>query len=118
MEDYNGKMLGERIKKKRKEKKLSQFELEEMSGISHTHISNIENGKKKASVDVLRKIATCLDVSMDYLCTGVVETDDMSADSKILIQRNNSKNIIDQLSENKLELAEKMLNIILESEYL
>lgn len=63
--DY--KMLGERIRIKRKRAKFTQESLAEMVGCSVNFISQIERGKSKMSVATLSAIADTLKVSMDSL---------------------------------------------------
>ena len=59
--------LGDRIRFFRQQEKLSQEELSERSGIGVVHISNIENGNTKPSVDVIVNIASALNVTPDQL---------------------------------------------------
>ena len=59
--------LGDRIRFFRQQEKLSQEELSEKSGIGVVHISNIENGNTKPSVDVIVNIATALKVTPNQL---------------------------------------------------
>lgn len=49
------------VYEKRIQKKLSSRRLAELSGISHTEINNIENGKKHPNLLTLCKIAVALD---------------------------------------------------------
>ena len=59
--------LGERIRFFRLQEKLSQEELSEKADIGVTHISNIENGNTKPSIDAFINIATALKVTPDQL---------------------------------------------------
>jgi transcriptional regulator with XRE-family HTH domain len=61
--------LGERLKRLRKERGLSQRELS-APGVSYAYISRIEAGARQPSVKALRKLARKLGVSADYLETG------------------------------------------------
>lgn len=63
--DY--KALGQRIKRMRKARKLSQEQLAEYAEISTVHMSHIETGKTKLSLPVIVKIADALDVRVDAL---------------------------------------------------
>ena len=63
--DY--KAIGQRIRKSRKSKGLSQEQLAEKIEISPTHMSHIETGATKLSLAVLVEIANALDVSCDSL---------------------------------------------------
>lgn len=61
-------MQGNRIKKLRKEKGYSLNKFSELTGISKSYISFLERGiQKNPSLDVLEKIASVLDVEIDYL---------------------------------------------------
>jgi transcriptional regulator with XRE-family HTH domain len=61
--------LGERLKRLRRERGLSQRELA-APGVSYAYISRIEAGARQPSVKALRKLAAKLGVSADYLETG------------------------------------------------
>lgn len=61
------KIIGNNLLKIRSEKKLTQDELAEKAGISTSFYANIERGNKGVSVSVLRDLADCLHVSVDYL---------------------------------------------------
>ncbi len=59
--------IGQRIKRMRKARELSQENLAEFAEISTVHMSHIENGKTKLSLPVLVAIADALDVRVDSL---------------------------------------------------
>jgi DNA-binding XRE family transcriptional regulator len=61
-----------RIRVFRKYRGLTMTALAKAAGISQPHLSDIENGKKTGSVDVLKRIATVLKVDLDDL---VIERD-------------------------------------------
>jgi transcriptional regulator with XRE-family HTH domain len=61
--------IGQRLRRLRAEKGLSQRELAE-PGVSYAYISRIEAGTRQPSVKALRKLARRLGVSADYLETG------------------------------------------------
>ncbi len=65
--DYKG--IGDRIKRYRTDRKLSQEDLAEMIGIGFKHISSIETGAKGISLERVVDIANALDVSADDLLT-------------------------------------------------
>jgi ATP/maltotriose-dependent transcriptional regulator MalT/DNA-binding XRE family transcriptional regulator len=64
-----GETIGERLKRLRLEKGLSQRELA-APGVSYAYISRIEAGTRQPSVKALRRLASKLGVSADYLETG------------------------------------------------
>ncbi|MEK6455487.1 helix-turn-helix transcriptional regulator [Caldifermentibacillus hisashii] len=59
--------IGGRIRKKRKEKNLTQSELGKLVNVSSQVISNWERGYTGLSHDDIAKLATALDVSTDFL---------------------------------------------------
>jgi transcriptional regulator with XRE-family HTH domain len=64
-----GETIGERLKRLRLERGLSQRELA-APGVSYAYISRIEAGSRQPSVKALRRLAAKLGVSADYLETG------------------------------------------------
>lgn len=59
--------IGQRIRKIRKSRNLSQEELAEKVGISTTHMSHIETGNTKLSLPVFAHLAAALEVPADDL---------------------------------------------------
>lgn len=59
--------IGQRIRKVRKARGLSQEELAEKVGISTTHMSHIETGNTKLSLAVFVELASSLGVRTDDL---------------------------------------------------
>lgn len=80
MLDY--KLIGRRIKQARESEKLSQIDMAGLIDVSITHISLVENGRKKVSLDMIAKIADALGVTIDELVGGNKNT----ADSEYLTQ--------------------------------
>ena len=68
--NFDYKSLGSNIKKRRKEKKLTQAELAEVVDVSDSHIGRIENGRSKPSVETLAAIANALATGIDNLAYG------------------------------------------------
>ncbi|AOZ91609.1 helix-turn-helix domain-containing protein [Paenibacillus crassostreae] len=67
------KLLGEAIRKKRKERKMKQYELSEETGLSRNYISDIENGRYMPSVDSLSKLAVCLSIDLNTLLMSEIQ---------------------------------------------
>lgn len=59
--------IGEKIKKLRQEKNVSQAALGEIVGVHEKHISRYERGISRPSTEVLRKMAEFFGVSIDFL---------------------------------------------------
>lgn len=64
-----GETIGERLKRLRLDRGLSQRELA-APGVSYAYISRIEAGTRQPSVKALRRLAVKLNVSADYLERG------------------------------------------------
>lgn len=62
--------MGNRIRMRRKALNMKQSELAELLGISNNHMSSIENGKQKPSLDAFIKLCECLDVTPNHLLLG------------------------------------------------
>ena len=71
--DY--KCIGGRIKKFRRQNKLTQAKLAELTDMSDTYISRIESGVKKASLNSLVKIVNVLDITLDAIVGENSKTD-------------------------------------------
>ncbi len=57
--------VGAALKKARKDKNRTRENLAEQVGITTRHLSAIENGEKRPSIEVLREIIHCLGISAD-----------------------------------------------------
>jgi len=60
-------MLGNAIKRARLDKNLTQEKLAELIGITPMHVKQLESERRNPSVDVLYKLVTTLDLSLDTL---------------------------------------------------
>ena len=59
-------MIGLRLKKLRAERNISQKQLATLSGVSNVQIANYERGKANPSPQIVNKLASALNVSVDY----------------------------------------------------
>ena len=59
--------LGQRVKKVRLLRELTQEQLAEKADVVNSYVGVIERGEKKASINTLVKIANALNCSVDYL---------------------------------------------------
>lgn len=66
--------IGQRIKKTRISRNLTQAQLAESLNISINFLSEIENGKKGLSQETICKICNFFEISSDYLLLGKNET--------------------------------------------
>ena len=60
-------ILGENIRNIRKAKGLSIMKLRELTGLSKSTISDLENGKSSPTTETLEKIATALKINIEDL---------------------------------------------------
>lgn len=58
--------IGMRVRSVLKERKMTQEEFATACGCSSNHLSSVETGVHKPSLDLIIKIATVLDSSIDY----------------------------------------------------
>ena len=56
-----------RLKDLRKERGLTQLQMQFLTGINQSDYSKIENGKRYFTYEQCKRIAVALDTSMDYL---------------------------------------------------
>ncbi|MBD5142112.1 MAG: helix-turn-helix transcriptional regulator [Ruminococcus sp.] len=59
--------LGQKIKQRRKELKITQVELARKMKTSQSYISQVENGDVNPSTPMIANIAVFLSLSIDYL---------------------------------------------------
>ena len=63
-------MIGQRIKERRKELKITQTQIQRETSISSGNLSCIENGKYLPSAIALLELSKILDCSIDWILTG------------------------------------------------
>lgn len=68
--DLNMIGIGERIKNRRKELRLSQTDIYERCDITSGALSKIENGKTTPSIIAFYKLSQVLECDMNWLATG------------------------------------------------
>ena len=56
--------FGKRLNQLRKEKKMSQEHLAELSELNRPYISAIEQGKRNVSIEVIEKLAQALEIEI------------------------------------------------------
>ncbi len=105
------KDIGERIKERRKELKISQEELAEILGVTYQQVQRYENGTNKLNVENVQIIAGALSAPLSYFFeiyeTPVVAEEQARyvtpTESKLLrvfrkIKNSNSKNVVIQVA--------------------
>ena len=73
MEENHIKMIGERVRKARNGRDMTQEALAYAASVKRKQISRLENGRSLMQVDNLARVAEVLGVSLDYLVCGKAE---------------------------------------------
>lgn len=68
--ELNMTTIGNRIKERRKELRLTQLDIKEKTGISSGNMSDIERGNRLPAAATLAQLSEVLQCSVDYLLTG------------------------------------------------
>lgn len=63
-------MIGQRIKERRKELRITQTQIQEQTSVTSGNLSCIENGKYLPSAVALIELSRVLDCSIDWILTG------------------------------------------------
>lgn len=107
--EFQYKEMGNRIKVRRKELKIKQAELAEALEISNNHMSSIENGRQKPSLDTFVGICKQLNVTPDYLLLGTMHGYNIPQD------------ILDKLrlcSQSDIELARDFIELLVKRNHI
>jgi transcriptional regulator with XRE-family HTH domain len=101
--------LGEKIKRLRKAKGLSQQEMANILGVHSKHISRYENNSSNPSLDVLLKLRDLFRVSLDYLVTDEDSQDFYYKDKEL----EKYFEAVDKLNEEDKHVIKKVIESIL-----
>jgi len=92
------KIIGERISKYRKEKKINQLDLSDFCNISRASLSNIESGQQRITIDLLYNIAERLGISIFKLIPADPDSEiDFLSSTRII----DSSELLKQIDEAK-----------------
>ena len=67
----NAKIVGQVLQRKREQKKLSQEVISGLAGIGRTHLSAIERGERKPTLETFFKIAEALNIRPSVLLAEI-----------------------------------------------
>ncbi len=101
--DYS--IMGERLKKARLSKKLTQEDLAEEMDVSVAFLSRVERGKSPINLKRLTQLCTLLDISEGYILSGTAN------DSESYLS-NEFKAILDSCSPSKQKLIYDIAKVI------
>lgn len=96
--------IGNRLRQKRKELKLTREEFAELADLSVGFYGQLEVGTSQMSIDTLIKISKSMHVSMEYIIFGE-ELPESDASTVI--------NMLNHCTPTELKLAEKVLKLFL-----
>lgn len=102
------KEMGQRIKKCRKDMKLTQEELATRIGISPHYLYEIERGSKVVSVVILAQIIEQLHTTADYLMFGI--ENDIQADFRV---KNSLTDLLIEVPKSQQDRLVKMVEAML-----
>ncbi|MGE5558146.1 MAG: helix-turn-helix domain-containing protein [Bacillota bacterium] len=106
-------VLGVKLKKLRKEKRITQGKLSEKLGFSPRYISQVEAGMTRPSMDAFKKIADFFQVPVEYLVSESEETSNLATApirNKALLQAFME---VDRLGSEDQKLALGLLNALI-----
>lgn len=84
MKDLNFKHIGEKLKKIRISKNLTQEYIANIADVNTSHISNIENNRVKVSLTTLVQICNALNVTVDYILSEEYQNPSTAIEQEIL----------------------------------
>ena len=102
--DYS--IIGERLKKARKDKKLTQEQLAEKLDVSVAFLSRVERGDVKINLPRLNQVCDILDISISYILTG------SGSNSKNYLNEDFS-NLLKDCSPEKIKLIYDIAKVII-----
>ena len=106
--DDTKRLIGERIRRLRKEKGLSQEEVGAKADFHYTYIGGVERGEKNPSIEALQKIAEALDTELSELLP-------VPSEAKNDNPRKRFNEDMDKLSPNVQKAVVELIRLIAES---
>lgn len=107
--EINYKEIGTRIARRRKELKLTQFEVEEKADLGQKYLSNIERSISIPSIEVIMRLAAALDTTPDEFLVGTLHQDTTE-------EWKNVSELLRNMSPKQLLIAKNFLSWLSEQE--
>jgi len=104
--NIDNKIIGSRIRNRRKALHMTQAQLAEAVGVSNNHISSVEIGKVLPSLTLTIKISHALNTSIDYLAVGSVISDNSI---RYFVEG------IDRIPKSELTILKRIIDVFIES---
>lgn len=105
MQELDFSLIGQRIKKIRSEKHLTQEYIANCTGVNVSHISNIETNKVRVSLTLLINICNALDVTLDYLLENEYHNPTSVTEKELL-------NVIKDMNKEKQEILLRIARVL------
>ena len=99
--------IGERLRNIRTSKGLSIYKLAQETGISQNHISDLELGRRKPSVETLKRLIVPLGITLSELFNEDTEVSILTEKERELVE--NFRSLPDHKAESLLNLS-RILN--------
>ena len=100
--------IGNRIRKYREDRKLSQIQLAELIGVSNSRVSNWEQGINRPDADILAELCRALQVSPSELLDVRLSTDELNDQERKVIQAYRTKTELQQAVNILLGIEEEL----------
>ncbi|MCL2661985.1 MAG: helix-turn-helix domain-containing protein [Oscillospiraceae bacterium] len=83
--------MGERIRRARENARLTQWQLADICFLSAAHMGHIERGSRLPSLEAVFRISKALNISMDYLISDSLSSDEVLLNNISALLRSTSK---------------------------
>jgi transcriptional regulator with XRE-family HTH domain len=102
-------VIGTRLRKLREDKKLSQGDIEERTGLLRCYISRVENGHTIPSIETLERISSALEIPLFQL---FYEGDEPPPLPNLSKRKSTEELVLDEESQRELRFFEKVKRLM------
>ena len=102
-------VIGTRLRKLREDKKLSQGDIEERTGLLRCYISRVENGHTIPSIETLERISSALEIPLYQL---FYEGDEPPPLPNLSKRKSTEELVLDEESQRELRFFEKVKRLM------
>jgi transcriptional regulator with XRE-family HTH domain len=102
-------VIGTRLRKLREDRKLSQGDIEERTGLLRCYISRVENGHTIPSIETLERIASALEIPLYQL---FYEGDEPPPLPNLSKRKSTEELVLDEEAQKELRFFEKVKRLL------
>jgi transcriptional regulator with XRE-family HTH domain len=102
-------VIGTRLRKLREDRKLSQGDIEERTGLLRCYISRVENGHTIPSIETLERIASALEIPLYQL---FYEGDEPPPLPNLSKRKTTEELVLDEEAQKELRFFEKVKRLL------